>query len=71
MIVQRVSPEAMFEPMEIGVYPAAVTVNPHELKLIKENSELVKGVFEQLMITYEAVMFLNWVRFNAFVSFIY
>ena len=54
MIVQRVSPEAMFEPMEIGVYPAAVTVNPHELKLIKENSELVKGVFEQLMITYEA-----------------
>ena len=54
MIVQRVPPEAMFQPMEIGVYPAAVTVNPYELKLIKENSELVKGVFEQLMITYEA-----------------
>ena len=54
MMVQKVPPKNMYEVMEIGVHPALVNVRPHELKLIKEKSSLVKGVFQQLMVTYEA-----------------
>ena len=54
MMVQKVPPKKLYEVMEIGVHPALVNLRPQELKLIKEKSSLVKGVFQQLMVTYEA-----------------
>ena len=54
MMVQKVPPKELYEVMEIGVHPALVNLRPQELKLIKDKSSLVKGVFQQLMATYEA-----------------
>ena len=54
MMLQKVPPKELYEVMEIGVHPALVNLRPHELKLIKDKSSLAKGVFQQLMATYEA-----------------
>ena len=57
MMVQGVEPKEMYCPMEIGVQPASIILRPKELKLIKEESELIKGVFLQLMLTHKSEVY--------------